>query len=193
MNNLKKFISGEYIPDGTKETLIFESNTEPPKNYIWAKPDGKLYVHDADWEEMEMSSNESSSDFINVLTEGSMVPTLWAYTDYVYNEETGLNDSITKIYNINEISSIAASIFEDNKNETNFTIDFTGIYETPPEVTADTIIGGITFIIEKEGQNNSLTTQVNKINTTHSNFDFWGTDFNINGTTKEYWIPEIRL
>lgn len=26
-----------------KKTIIWEDNTEPPKNYFWVKPDGKVY------------------------------------------------------------------------------------------------------------------------------------------------------
>ena len=26
-----------------KKTIIWEDNTEPPKNYLWVKPDGKVY------------------------------------------------------------------------------------------------------------------------------------------------------
>lgn len=31
------------MEDGTKKTIIWETNTEPPKNYIWVKADGKAY------------------------------------------------------------------------------------------------------------------------------------------------------
>ena len=29
--------------DATKKTIIWETNSEPPKSYIWVKPDGKAY------------------------------------------------------------------------------------------------------------------------------------------------------
>ncbi len=96
MSNLKKFMSGEQIPDGIKETVIFESNTEPPKNYIWAKPDGKLYVHDADWEEIEMSGSiKDYSKFAEFLQEIEqlqieVMPDFWKIGDspeiYSYSE-----------------------------------------------------------------------------------------------------------
>ena len=28
-----------------KRTIIFEENTEPPKNYYWIKPDNKVYEY----------------------------------------------------------------------------------------------------------------------------------------------------
>ena len=31
------------MQDGTKKTIIWETNSEPPKNYIWVKSDGKAY------------------------------------------------------------------------------------------------------------------------------------------------------
>lgn len=31
------------MTDGTKKTIIWETNTEPPKNYIWIKDDNKAY------------------------------------------------------------------------------------------------------------------------------------------------------
>ena len=89
MSNLKKFMSGEQIPDNTKETIIFESNTEPPKNYIWAKPDGKLYTHDVDWEEMEMSGSiKDYSKFVEFLQEIEqlrieVMPDFWIIEDFI--------------------------------------------------------------------------------------------------------------
>jgi len=37
-----------------KRTIIWEENTIPPKNYLWVKPDGKVYEYDylkESWEE----------------------------------------------------------------------------------------------------------------------------------------------
>lgn len=39
-----------------KKTIIWEENTEPPKNYFWVKPDGKVYEYTLeaeDWVESE--------------------------------------------------------------------------------------------------------------------------------------------
>ena len=39
-----------------KKTIIWEENTEPPKNYFWVKPDGKVYewtLEKEDWAESE--------------------------------------------------------------------------------------------------------------------------------------------
>ena len=39
-----------------KRTIIWEENTEPPKNYIWVRPDGKIYEYNyiaQDWIESE--------------------------------------------------------------------------------------------------------------------------------------------
>lgn len=36
--------------DATKKTIIWETNSEPPKSYIWVKPDGKAYEWiDGEW------------------------------------------------------------------------------------------------------------------------------------------------
>lgn len=48
MSELKKFLNDEPITEGAKETIIFEHNSEPPKNYIWAKPNDSLYEYDND-------------------------------------------------------------------------------------------------------------------------------------------------
>lgn len=42
-----------------KKTIIWEENTEPPKNYYWIKPDNKVYEWDADLEDW-MESKEFS-------------------------------------------------------------------------------------------------------------------------------------
>ena len=52
-----------------KKTIIWEDNNEPPKSYIWAKPDGKFYEYNTTkgWTESKLiSSNGSSSE--NVLS-----------------------------------------------------------------------------------------------------------------------------
>lgn len=39
-----------------KRTIIWEENTEPPKNYYWVKPDNKIYefsVEERKWVESE--------------------------------------------------------------------------------------------------------------------------------------------
>lgn len=34
-----------------KRTIIWEENTEPPKNYFWVKPDNKVYEFNHEFEE----------------------------------------------------------------------------------------------------------------------------------------------
>ena len=42
------------MENGTKKTIIWENNTEPPKNYIWGKADGKFYEYNGSaWAESE--------------------------------------------------------------------------------------------------------------------------------------------
>lgn len=64
-----------------KKTIIWEDNTEPPKNYIWAKKDSKFYEYDynvRDWVEstsINSSGSGSSSDadsFINAVSNFSI-------------------------------------------------------------------------------------------------------------------------
>lgn len=51
------------MENGTKKTIIWESNSEPPKNYIWAKPDGSIVEYNENtkkWENSESIAGESS-------------------------------------------------------------------------------------------------------------------------------------
>lgn len=36
------------MQEGTKKTVIWETNSEPPRNYIWIKADG--YPYEYDWD-----------------------------------------------------------------------------------------------------------------------------------------------
>ena len=65
-----------------KKTIIWEDNNEPPKNYIWAKKDGKFYEYDyniRDWVEstsINSSGSGSSGDvesFINAVSNLSII------------------------------------------------------------------------------------------------------------------------
>lgn len=57
-----------------KKTIIWEDNNEPPKNYIWAKSDGKLYEYNydkKDWEEsktIQTASSEESEEPVEPVT-----------------------------------------------------------------------------------------------------------------------------
>lgn len=48
-----------------KKTIIWEDNTEPPKNYIWIKSDGKAYefdYNDRKWKESQIVSSINSGN-----------------------------------------------------------------------------------------------------------------------------------
>lgn len=45
------------MQEGTKKTVIWETNSEPPRNYIWIKSDGFAYEYDWDIREWVLSPN----------------------------------------------------------------------------------------------------------------------------------------
>lgn len=45
------------MQEGTKKTIIWEANSEPPRNYIWVKNDGIAYEYDWDLREWVPSPN----------------------------------------------------------------------------------------------------------------------------------------
>lgn len=57
--------------DTLKKTIWYDTNSEPPKNYIWMKADGKAYEYNVgtkQWEESKEFSN-ASLDMFNEMTE----------------------------------------------------------------------------------------------------------------------------
>ena len=52
-----------------KRTIIWEENTEPPKNYYWIKPDNQIYEYNPnqlEWVISEtLSYNPDGEDFIS--------------------------------------------------------------------------------------------------------------------------------
>ena len=61
-----------------KKTIIWEENTEPPKNYFWVKPDGKVYEYTLeaeDWvesEEIQLKEGEYSTEEPSSETTGAI-------------------------------------------------------------------------------------------------------------------------
>ena len=49
------------MENGTKKTIIWESNSEPPKNYIWAKPDGSMVEYNENTKSWNNSTSISDS------------------------------------------------------------------------------------------------------------------------------------
>ena len=45
------------MQEGTKKTVIWETNSEPPRNYIWIRPNGVAYEYDNDIREWVISPN----------------------------------------------------------------------------------------------------------------------------------------
>ena len=59
-----------------KKTIIWEDNNEPPKDYIWAKNDGKFYEYNyatRSWVESESISGESEDSDSGEITEDDLV------------------------------------------------------------------------------------------------------------------------
>lgn len=54
------------MQEGTKKTVIWETNSEPPRNYIWVKSDGLPYEYDWDIREWVLSKNIGVSGGYNV-------------------------------------------------------------------------------------------------------------------------------
>lgn len=55
------------MQEGTKKTIIWETNSEPPRNYIWVKHDGVPYEYDNDIREWVPSRNIGPGSGTNVI------------------------------------------------------------------------------------------------------------------------------
>ena len=98
-----------------KKTMIWEDNTEPPKNYIWIKSDGKAYefdYNDRKWKESQIVSSidsgnggGNSSNFQNVISKD------WKICEIVpieqYNSIT-IPDDVIAEKNIPDDSAVVA-------------------------------------------------------------------------------------
>ena len=97
-----------------KKTIIWEDNNEPPKDYIWAKKDGKFYEYnyvtrswvesksisggsggsgsETDFDEQELITSSinsliiKNSSFAPEILERIVYPDCWAYYDYDLQE-----------------------------------------------------------------------------------------------------------
>lgn len=97
-----------------KKTIIWEDNNEPPKDYIWAKKDGKFYEYnyvtrswvesksisggsggsdsETDFDEQELITSSinslisKNSPFTPEMLERIVYPDCWAYYDYDLQE-----------------------------------------------------------------------------------------------------------
>ena len=78
-----------------RKVIIWEENTEPPKNYIWVKPNGKTYEYDYSTEEWIESENVKTvekeesvipDESYKYLVKGGKLPKyFWVYLN---NDET---------------------------------------------------------------------------------------------------------
>ena len=71
-----------------KKTIIWEENTEPPKNYYWIKPDNKVYefdIEEGDWIESEeityTPSNKTAGGYSMNETSEEVSSTITSYED----------------------------------------------------------------------------------------------------------------
>lgn len=90
-----------------KKTIIWEDNNEPPKSYIWAKPDGRFYEYSATkgWTESKLiSSNGSSSE--DVLSKFNEYKESLERDGYIFN--TGSEG---------ELNLLPIEIYEQSKDE----------------------------------------------------------------------------
>lgn len=55
------------MQEGTKKTIIWETNSEPPRNYIWVKPNGVPYEYDEGIREWVVSRNIGPGSGVNVV------------------------------------------------------------------------------------------------------------------------------
>lgn len=88
------------MQEGTKKTIIWETNSEPPRNYIWVKSDGIPYEYDEDIREWVPSKNIGSGSGTNVVCKTTAewnetigyvpaVGEIIVYTDYKQVEKDG--------------------------------------------------------------------------------------------------------
>lgn len=88
------------MQEGTKKTIIWETNSEPPKNYIWIKPDGIPYEYDKELREWGVSKNIGAAGGISVVCKTTAewnetigyipaVGEIIVYTDYKQVEKDG--------------------------------------------------------------------------------------------------------
>lgn len=88
------------MQEGTKKTIIWETNSEPPRNYIWVKPNGVPYEYDEGIREWVISKNIGSGSGVNVVCKTTAewnetigyvpaVGEIIVYTDYKQVEKDG--------------------------------------------------------------------------------------------------------
>lgn len=96
-----------------KKTIIWESNNEPPKNYIWIKKDGAYEWSNTTrrWEECNLfdnSENEQSKETIELKT-----LTATENKTYTANEGEAYNEVVVNVPTTMTIDDMLAPIFID--------------------------------------------------------------------------------
>lgn len=56
------------MQEGTKKTVIWETNSEPPRNYIWIKSDGYAYEYDWDLRKWVLSKHIGAPSGVSITT-----------------------------------------------------------------------------------------------------------------------------
>ena len=110
-----------------KKTIIWEDNNEPPKNYIWAKKDGKFYEYDynvRDWVESTSISGGSGGSGGDVSSDNIVPAIIYILLDEDSQELT--------VHSIEE--SLADSIDEDLQTDY-FDFKLMGYKQPPAECT----------------------------------------------------------
>lgn len=118
--------------DTLKKTIWYDTNSEPPKNYIWMKADGKAYEYNVgtkQWEESKEFSN-ASLDMFNEMTEEEKAQVRKDLG--LYYEEPGTEEKTVGYPDAGSVSTISG---------------YTKLSDDNP--TQDDIIKVITFLGEK--------------------------------------------
>jgi len=89
------------MQEGTKKTIIWETNSEPPRNYIWVKSDGIPYEYDWDLREWVPSKDigqagggtnvvcKTTAEWNETIGYIPAVGEIIVYTDYKQVEKDG--------------------------------------------------------------------------------------------------------
>lgn len=113
------------MQEGTKKTVIWETNTEPPRNYIWIRSDGNAYEYDWNIREWVLSKSIGSASSVSITTkttaewnaDGDYVPAngeIVVYSDRRQVVQDGRTINIPAIKLGNGVDSIRDLAFVDN-------------------------------------------------------------------------------
>ena len=137
-----------------KKTIIWEENTEPPKNYYWIKPDNKVYefdIEEGDWIESE---------------EITYTPSNKTAGGYSMNETSEEVSSAITSYEDSQRAALATYIEQQQNNLQTYIDQQNAAVEagTITQEEADANIAAKTATIEKNIENRTNTVNKNIAN-----------------------------